>query len=235
MLRPSNSDLDEATAVVFLGPSLPSSRAKELLDCTVLGPVERGDIDDLLSRCKKLNAIGIVDGRFFQSMSVSPKEVLRAIDKGIRLYGASSMGALRATELAVHGMIGVGEIYDLFASGELDADDEVAVVFDADTLEPVSESLVNIRIALRRARDEGLISKGVSDRAIEVASGMFYPRRSYRAIVHALEREIPPQDLQALKAVCAGPYNAKYEDAQLMLMQMRDAQRWKHMGDADRH
>ena len=130
------------------------------------------------------------------------------------------MGALRATELAVYGMIGVGEIYSLFASGELDADDEVAMVFDPDTLEAVSEPLANIRIALRRAFQGGLISKGVSDRAVQIASGMFYPRRTYRAIVQAIERETSVEDLQALKAICASPYNAKREDAQLMLMEM---------------
>src|SRR3954449_1100985 len=119
--------------VVFVGPSLDPDSVSQNLDCTVLGPIRRGDIDALLAARTKANSIGIVDGQFFQSMSISPKEVLRAIDSDVRVFGAASMGALRAAELALYGMVGVGLIFDLFASGDLDADDEVAMTFDPAT------------------------------------------------------------------------------------------------------
>ena len=57
------------------------------------------------------DAILIVDGEFGQSLSVWHKEILHALHRGIRVVGASSMGALRAAELDRFGMEGVGEIY----------------------------------------------------------------------------------------------------------------------------
>ena len=45
-------------------------------------------------------------------MAVSPTDVMDALRCGLRVYGASSMGALRAVELAPYGMIGHGSIYE---------------------------------------------------------------------------------------------------------------------------
>src|SRR5262249_36107575 len=98
--------------VVFLGPSLPASEALAILDADYRPPVRRGDIDALLAELPA--AIGIIDGEFFQSLAISPKEVLRAIERGVPTFGASSIGALRAVELEPHGMIGVGEVFERY-------------------------------------------------------------------------------------------------------------------------
>ncbi|OYW12122.1 MAG: hypothetical protein B7X34_02220, partial [Acidobacteriia bacterium 12-62-4] len=66
-------------------------------------------------------------GYFEQRLSVWHKEILWAMEAGIAVYGASSMGALRAAELAAYGMRGVGAIFEKFHSGEWLDDDEVAV------------------------------------------------------------------------------------------------------------
>lgn len=73
-------------------------------------------------------AIGVIDGVFLQDLSVWHKELLYAMEKGVAVFGASSMGALRAAELAPFGMRGVGEVYRQYAEGRLNDDDEVAVV-----------------------------------------------------------------------------------------------------------
>jgi len=39
------------------------------------------------------------------------------MSRGVHVFGASSMGALRAAELAAFGMVGFGRIYDLFRTG----------------------------------------------------------------------------------------------------------------------
>ena len=41
------------------------------------------------------------------------------------------MGALRAAETRAHGMIGIGQIFEWYASGEIEGDDEVAQIFGA--------------------------------------------------------------------------------------------------------
>ena len=45
---------------------------------------------------------------------------------GTQVFGAASMGALRAAELAPFGMIGVGAIFAAYRDGRLTGDDEVA-------------------------------------------------------------------------------------------------------------
>ncbi len=57
------------TAVVFLGPSLPVSEARRVLDATYLPPVQQGDILSAITRHEP-DVIGVVDGEFFQTLSV---------------------------------------------------------------------------------------------------------------------------------------------------------------------
>ncbi len=64
---------------------------------------------------------------------------------GVTVVGGCSMGALRASELDTYGMIGVGRIYRWYRDGVAESDDEVAVTFHPDTLEPLSVPLVNMR------------------------------------------------------------------------------------------
>jgi hypothetical protein len=208
------------SSVVFLGPSLSLAEARLILDAQFRPPIERGDIDELL-RADVPAAIGIVDGRFLQSFSISPKEVLRGMDAGIRMFGSSSMGALRAAELMRYGMVGVGQVFGKFASGELDADDEVAMVFDQVDYAPLSDPLVNMRIALSAARDRSLISEETKDRFIETARSMYFPERTYRAVVTALGPHISDTERAALQQFFPTAPDAKHEDAIQLLHDMK--------------
>src|SRR6185503_6037302 len=113
-------------AVIFLGPSLPLDEAREILDAVYLPPAQQCDLLTATVN-EKPDVIGLIDGMFLQSLSVWHKEILFALDQGILIYGSSSMGALRAAETSSFGMVGIGEIYRMYASGELIDDDEVAL------------------------------------------------------------------------------------------------------------
>jgi len=204
------------SSVVFLGPSLDHASAQPLVNARFLPPVARGDIDRLLTT-EVPDAIGIVDGQFFQSLSISPKEVLRALDAGSRVFGASSMGALRAVELAPYGMVGVGEIYRLYASGTVDADDEVAMVYDTETLRPLSVPLVNMRLALDAAVAQELTTPAFAARFLEVAQSLHYPDRTYPGVFTLLSDE--PAPAGALEDFLQR-HNAKRDDAVEMLTEM---------------
>jgi hypothetical protein len=209
------------SSVVYLGPSLSPDEARLILDAEFRPPIKRGDVDRLLSE-RVPDAVGIVDGQFLQSFSISPKEVLRAIEAGVRVYGSSSMGVLRAVELEPYGMIGVGRIYQLFASGELDADDEVAMVYDSDTLRPVSVPLVNMRLTVAAARERGLISDETERLFIEEAKKTYFPERTYPSILAALKSSIPEAERVNLKQFLAtSAPDAKREDAIELLRQMK--------------
>jgi len=191
-----------------------------ILDARYLPPIRRGDLDAVL-REGRPDAIGIVDGQFFQSFSISPKEVLRAMDAGIRVFGSSSMGALRAAELAPYGMVGVGRIAALFTSGELDADDEVAMVYDGTTLAPVSDPMVNLRIAFDAAAERGVISASTRQRLVDEAKQLFYPERSFRRVLALAGAEVPAEERVALETFLkTDAPDAKRDDARELLRHM---------------
>lgn len=169
--------------VVFLGPSLSVKEAKQYLDAEYLPPCAMGDV----LRCLNNNpsAILIVDGFFEQCPAVWHKEILFALSEGTPVYGCSSMGALRAAELHSFGMIGLGKIFEDFASCRLEDDDEVTVVHSeqADGYRPVSEAMVNIRYALNEALKLGLLTDTEVNTLVQSAKSMFYPKRNWQALI----------------------------------------------------
>ncbi len=183
--------------VVFLGPSLPVDKAKQILDAEYLPPAKRGDI---YSAAKDgADVICLIDGVFFQECSVAHKEVLHALEFGCKILGASSMGALRAAELDIYGMEGVGEIYQAYKKGDLISDDEVALIFDPFTFEPRSEPLVNIRHNLGIALEKGVIDESARETLFEAARSSYFPERTYEKILKACEGKVPETQLEGFR------------------------------------
>lgn len=170
-------------AVIFTGPSLSHDDAKKILgEAECSPPVKRGDV--LTAFEKGARIIGIIDGVFHQDVAVSPREILGVLRKGCVVVGGSSMGALRAVELDGFGMIGVGEIYRMYKSGEIDSDDEIAVVFNPVTFEPLSEPLVNIRWTFKKMVEKELLLEDLAANIIEIARKLHYSKRSYDNILN---------------------------------------------------
>ena len=124
---------------------------------------------------EKLARIAIIDGYFERMAAVWHKEILIALERGIEVWGAASMGALRAAELHPFGMRGVGVIYGWYKRGVITADDEVAVAHLPVEYgyRTTSDALVNIRYSLvtynpRNARA-----------LLERAQATFYRERSW--------------------------------------------------------
>ena len=188
--------MPERKVVVFLGPSLDTESAKNLLDADYRPSASRGDIFKAVQ--EGAGIIGLIDGVFFQACAIAHREILYALEEGVKVIGASSMGALRASELDLYGMEGVGRIYELYKSGVLVSDDEVALLFDPETFKPLSEPLVNIRHNLELAEDKGIITKEVEEKILKVAKSLYYPERDYEIILSMAEEELN-LDLKRLK------------------------------------
>jgi len=167
--------------IVFLGPSLDLESAEKILSAEYRPPAKRGDL--LAAAGEGADIIGLIDGVFHQENAVAHREILAALKGGIRVVGSSSMGALRAAEMDTLGMVGIGEIYRMYKSGELESDDEVALVFDPNSGLSLSEPLINIRFTLRLAKETGIIDTAVHDALLASARSLFYPKRTYPAIV----------------------------------------------------
>jgi TfuA protein len=167
--------------VVFTGPSLRPSEITGLPDALVLPPIKRGDLAAV--RVFDPEVIAIIDGEFYQSLAVSPKEILPFLERGVRVYGAASMGALRAVELERCGMQGVGRVFRLFRAGILDAEDEVALAYDPESFVGISDPLINTRYALKAAVREGLLTRSEASVVIERVKTTYFPRRTRKLLL----------------------------------------------------
>ena len=172
--------------VVYTGTSISHCDAKKILDADYRPPVRRGDLRRILKDPPEI--IGIIDGVFFDSTAVSHREIIELLKSGVIVVGGASMGALRASELDTYGMIGVGRIYEMYKSGVIESDDEVAVTFDGETNEALSLPLVNIRETVNAARIAGILREEQAKALIEITRKIFYPERNYRNIIAECEK-----------------------------------------------
>lgn len=171
--------------IVFVGPTLRPAAGFPDIGGNVewRPPAERGDIYHAAKAGKAV--IGLIDGYFRHVPAPQHKEILWAIGRGNVVFGAASMGALRAAELWPFGMIGVGRIFEAYVAKRLCRDDEVAIEHGPEELgyAATSEALVNIRYTFARAVEREQLAEKVANRCIEIAAATFYPGRSFRNLV----------------------------------------------------
>jgi hypothetical protein len=220
------------TACIFAGPTLLPRDNVTGLQATWLPPAKQGDVHRAVSLLRP-RAIGLIDGYFQSVPSVWHKEILWALHQGVYVFGAASMGALRAAELAPFGMQGVGRIFEAYRSRVLapylgepfEDDDEVAVIHgpaESGYL-AASEAMVNIRCTLAAAERAGVLSTSLRDRLVEIAKRLFFPDRTYDALLErAREAGVANAELEALAAwLPSGRINQKRLDALALLEAMR--------------
>jgi hypothetical protein len=204
-----------------LGPSLPLEEAKYILssdkkrEVVYAPPIRRGDIPKAVS--EGFDIIGIIDGVFFRESAVSPRELMEVLKNGVKIYGASSMGALRASELDRYGMIGVGKIYQWYRNGTLNSDDEVALSFDSEEFIPISEPLVNIRETIKKATNENIISPEESEILFKSAKSLYFPERRWGKIIENSEKTLGTKLSNFSPFVKNNRVDIKKEDAILLL------------------
>lgn len=229
------SDSSAGRIVLFSGPTLsPDEGRREvpaLADASWRPPVAQGDL--YLAARERPWGIGIVDGYFDRLASVWHKEILWALDRGVHVFGAASLGALRAVECAPFGMVGVGEIYAAFASGELTDDDEVTVFHGpaATGYATGSEAMVNLRASFAAAEEAGKIGEATRGALVAIAKALPYPERGIPLVLEQARRAgLPAVELDALAAwLPQGRIDQKKVDALEMLRRMA-AHRIEHPG-----
>ena len=208
---------------VFTGPTLSAAEARTELDAIYLPPAGEGDLYEAALRRPK--AIGLIDGLFQSVPAVRHKEILWAMSQGIHVFGSASMGALRAAELCAFGMEGVGIIFESYRDGSLEDDDEVAIAHGPSEVgfAAASEAMVDIRLTLRRAERERIISSELGMTLERIAKQLFYPMRSYpHLLICARESGLPEAALTGLEQWLPGRrVRQKREDALTMLRTIR--------------
>jgi hypothetical protein len=146
------------TAIVFAGPSLFGADTSTFGEIDLRPPAGKGDL--LAAALAGASAIGLVDGTFEFGAATWHKEILCAIDRGVLVFGAASMGALRAAECAAFGMVGIGRVYADYAEGRRQSDADVAIMHAPAALayRPLSEALVDMDATLDRLSETGALS-----------------------------------------------------------------------------
>lgn len=208
---------------VYLGPTLDLQTAKQYLSqAHYHPPVKCGDLIRLF-RLKPKRII-IIDGIYEQTPAVWHKEIMLGLDNGIEIYGAASMGALRAAELHPFGMIGVGQVFEDFLTNKLNDDDEVAVLHQNQNghYTPINDAMVNIRATLALAYQQGVISLATQNYLITACKHQFYPYRSLEKAILQFEKK-HSEVSESLSAWFAshGWVDIKQQDAQLVLTQVQ--------------
>jgi hypothetical protein len=211
-------------AVIFAGPSLPpNARLACGLDIDWRPPVRQGDLYRAALGRPKI--IGVIDGYFEVTPTVWHKEILWAMAQGIHVFGAASIGALRAAELDVFGMKGIGRIYEDFRDGVLVDDDEVAVLHGPAELgyPPLTEAMVNIRATLAAAISASIVSGALAAELTTIAKSLFYKERTYEAMLDGAAKAgfDTPELARFVAWLPAGRVDQKRLDALAMLDAIR--------------
>ena len=209
--------------ILFAGPSLSGTefvpvrggedRVLPEYGLTCRGPAKCGDITHAVDQ--GFRVIALVDGRFEDVAAVWHKEILYALSRGATVYGAASMGALRAAECHPFGMIGIGEVFERYAFGGLEDDAAVAQVHAPAEFGYVafSEAMVTIDATLHTALAAGTIDAGEYTLIRARADAVFFKERTWRRVFEVVSSEID----RAAERLKPHIRNIKRDDAAMLL------------------
>lgn len=198
--------------LVFAGPSLHGLGKVIPGPFDLAPPAACGDVMRAVIHGRTV--IGIIDGVFESGPAVWHKEILFALSSGCRVYGAASMGALRAAECWQFGMVGVGAIFEDYRSGRRNSDADVALVFGPSELSymPLSVPLVDFEDGVDRLVAAGIITARSAEGINSEARRLHFKLRGWKRVLNAVDMaEIEQQRvLDWIKS--SGP-SAKARDA----------------------
>ncbi|MFI1519932.1 TfuA-like protein [Kitasatospora cineracea] len=168
---------------VYTGPSCPEPAVRaECPGAVVHPPARHGDLYSAAIRPH--DSVVLLDGVYHHGPALRHKEILDALDRGVHVVGAASIGALRAVELAPFGMVGVGDVYGWYRDGVLTGDDEVAVAHaDSGVMTPLSVPLVNLRAAAAAAVRAGVLASADTEPMLDRWAREYYPLRTETRVV----------------------------------------------------
>lgn len=179
--------MSDATVTVFAGPStfgLPDELWPVASQWRP--PAQRGDVAQLV-QAQAPGVLVLCDGVFDATPAVSHAELCTALDAGWQVWGVASIGAIRAWELRDEGMHGFGQVFAMFGDHPDFTDDEMCLLhFPEAPYFPVTEALVNVRVALREHAAACQIDEAAAAHLVEALSSRWFGDRSETLIRHIL-------------------------------------------------
>lgn len=210
--------------VIFAGPTISQTQIHAIVpNAEIHPPIAAEDL--LRADLAPGDLVAIIDGFYFQSAAVRHKEILALLHNGVHVWGAASIGALRAAELASFGMRGFGRIFEAYLQGEIEGDDEVAVLHTPKDMgyANLTEALVNIRYACKCATAAGVISPDAQNMVVTAAAALPFHERVFPHILEAaMKRGLSPDVAQALRNFTEGQqFDLKRKDALELVQALR--------------
>ena len=194
---------------VFAGPSLPESDRIASPGIAYLPPASRHDVRNAT---RTFDVILLIDGVFHHDLAVSTKEVYRAA-QSVRVFGAASVGALRAAENHPYGVVPLGTVALWYVREIIDGDDEVAVLMDRDRHRALSVASVNVRYLCRLCLRRGLLGADEAAAVVARSRDVFYADRTWDDVLAF----VPAARRDAIAAVARREADLKRLDARFAL------------------
>jgi hypothetical protein len=168
--------------IVFVGPSLHGVNRASFPGLHFRPPAKSGDVQEAARQGAK--TIALIDGIFESGMSVWHRDIKHAIASGAKLYGSSSMGALRAAECAAIGMVGFGKIFNQYLEGTRTRDADVALLFGPEETGylPLSITQADFEATLEALIHANKIQTTTSHSLRQASNSLFYKHRTLDAI-----------------------------------------------------
>ena len=223
--------------VLFVGPTLFDlvfeGRLAVAPDIVCRPPASQGDI--ARATLEGANVIGLVDGRYEDVAAPWHKEILFALDQGVAVLGAGSLGALRAAECAAFGMIGIGQNFRRYASGELVDDADVAQLHAPTEFGcfPITEAFVNVEATIAQAKRVGDFTPEESGTLLRLARRIFFKELTLETVAEQFS-QAPAAAETALTRLVRNRVDIKRVDALQLVKAMsalpdardRNPRRW---------
>jgi hypothetical protein len=166
--------------ILFAGPTLYRAQAiatVPIAEYRLEHPVVRGSVARVATGTP--GCMVIVDGLFHESLAVGHAEIRDAMTAGWKVWGLSSMGAIRAREMSSLGMRGYGRVYRRFTGDGDFRDDEVALLHAPESpYRELSEPMVHIRAALDDVVGDGRLSASARDAVLAPLLESWYGDRT---------------------------------------------------------
>lgn len=207
--------------LVFAGPSLHGLTISSCDAFDLAPPAACGDI--MRAALGGREIIGLIDGVFESGPAVWHKEILFALAAGQRVFGAASMGALRAAECWQFGMVGIGAIFEDYRTGRRSSDADVALVYGPAELGymPLSVPLVDVEDWISRLLAAGILATARATPMLQEARRLNFKQRSWERLLTAAGLGADDQRPLLGWITASGP-SAKARDALQLLERIAD-------------
>lgn len=201
--------------VAFVGGSLRKSEQICNAGIVYTAPAEQGDM--LAAILAGFRNLLIIDGYFHSKFPCTTFEVMLALEQGLNVFGAASIGALRAVELDHYGMTGTGYVYEYLRRHAIKPYHIVAQTYRPDDT-VLTPPLIEIIYFLECATAEGVINQTDADRCLKHAETISFFSLTFASFFSQLKR---PQLEDYYKRKGQDYFHIKHADALQLLRSFR--------------